>query len=52
MTDGPKYKKPTVDGYYRLANPSHIGEGYYDTKYYELKRFSSLSGGTIQNLFI
>ena len=52
MTDGPKYKRPTVDGYYRLANPSHIGEGYYDTKYYELKRFSSVSGGTIQNLFL
>jgi hypothetical protein len=22
-----------VDGYYGLANPSHIGEGYNDTKY-------------------
>jgi hypothetical protein len=32
MTDGPKYKRPTVDGYYGLTNLSHIGEGYYVAK--------------------
>ncbi len=31
--DGVWKYKPTVDGYYGLANPSHIGEGYNDTKY-------------------
>ena len=28
MTDGPKYKRPTVDGYYGLTNLSLIGVGY------------------------
>ena len=40
-----------MDGYYGLTNLGHIGEGYYDTKYYELKMLSSVSGGMIQNLF-
>jgi hypothetical protein len=52
MTDGPKYKRPTVDGYYGLTNLSRIGVGYYVAKYYlKLKRFSSNGGGTIQDLF-
>ena len=29
MTDGPKYKRPTVDGYYNPTNLGYIGEGYY-----------------------
>jgi len=52
MTDGPKYKRPTVDGYYGLTNLSRIGVGYYVARLIKLKRFSSNGGGTIQNLFI
>jgi hypothetical protein len=33
LTDGPKYKRPTVDGYYGLTNLSRIGVGYYVAKY-------------------
>ena len=36
-TDGPKYKRPTVDGYYGLTNLSHIGVGYRDTYIINLK---------------
>ena len=51
MTDGPKYKRPTVDGYYGLTNLSRIGVGYYVARLIKLKRFSSNGGGMIQNLF-
>lgn len=32
-TDGPKYKRPTVDGYYCLTNLRHIGVDYYVANY-------------------
>ena len=49
-TDGPKYKRPTVDGYYGLTNLSRIGVGYYVANYLKLERFSQNGVGMIQNL--
>ena len=36
-TDGPKYKRPTVDGYYYLTNLRYIGVGYYVALLLKLK---------------
>jgi hypothetical protein len=46
-TDGPKYKRPTVDGYYVPTNLGNIGVGYYVAKILKLERFSQNGVGTI-----
>jgi hypothetical protein len=38
LTDGPKYKRPTVDGYYVPTNLGNIGVGYYECQYSKIKK--------------